>query len=469
MIEIKKNNCKNTENSRHKELKSNLCSRSIFENPKQNDKVYLNLNSQDGFITPFWNKKIERFFNYLIPQSVLSEKKIFLTSSKQLLEFLNKLEDSTYDLSNIEYVCITSTISDIYDIIDFFTKLRAKLPNKAKVIYTNYNWKWKYLFKLSSLLGFSKKRKWGNLYRDEDLDCFLHMSGWENVQKHQQYITPFDFGVFSKILDNLFRLPILNMFTLNTIFIARGIGSSNKQHSVTVLIPCKDEENNIEAIVKRTTNMGERTELLFINDMSTDSTEKLVLECKEKYSNKNIKLIQGKGKGKGEAIREGMKFATGDICMILDADLTVIPEDLPQFYDAINSRRADFINGTRLIYPQENDAMRPLNIIGNIIFSIIFSYLIGQRITDTLCGTKVFWKNDWILFEEMKALLKDSDVWGDYNLIFGAARFGLKIGELPVRYFQRLEGLTKMTKRFKNGLIMLNVAWHALWKVKFLK
>ena len=153
--------------------------------------------------------------------------------------------------------------------------------------------------------------------------------------------------------------------------------------------------------------------------------------------------------------------------MIPDADLTVIPEDLPQFYNVIKWHYADFLHGTRFVYPQEKGAMRYLNLLGNIGFALLFSYILEQRTTDTLCGTKVFWRHDWPKFEEIQERLGNTDIWGDYNLIFGAAFFGLKISQLPVRYFERIEGETKMTRRLRNATIMFRVAWYALWKIKF--
>lgn len=442
--------------------------RSILDNPKKNQKITVGLGERDGFITPFWRKRIINFYRSIIPSHIKGAKQIWLNTPEDILNFLENLKDPKSDLSQIEYVCITGTISDIYDTVDFFSSLKKKLPDHAKVIYSNYNWRWEYIFKLSALLGFSKKHPWGNLFRDNDLDCFLEMAGWENVQRINRYLIPFELKIIGTLLDGIVKLPILRAFSLNTIFIARKRNETPpKECSITVLVPCKNEEENIEAIVKRMPQFGKSIELLFINDKSVDGTEQRICEFQKMYPTKNIKLVQGDGKGKGEAIREGIKKATSEICMILDADLSVIPEDLPQFYEAIISRRADFLNGTRMVYPQENEAMKPANILGNFAFSTIFSYILGQRITDTLCGTKVFWRRDWPIFEEMKSILKNTDVWGDYNLIFGASRFGLKIGELPVRYFQRLQGITKMTKRIKNGLIMLRVAWHALWKVKF--
>lgn len=444
--------------------------RSVFINPKQAKNLVVERSEKDGFITKHWQTKVSKFYQSLIPSHISNSNKIWLNNSEDLNTFIDDLRNPDSDLSKIEYVCITGTIADIYDVIEFFSLLRKKLPDHARVIYSNYNLKWEFIFKLSASIGFSKKGPWGNFYRDEDLDCFLDMSGWENIQKMRRYLIPFEFGIITKILDAFVRLPVIQHFALNTTFIARKSGESKKKegYSVTVLVPCKNEEDNIEAILKRMPDFGKSIEFVFIDDKSTDKTTERILHFMDIYPDKIIKLIEGPGIGKSEALRTGMKKASGDICMILDADLSVIPEDLPQFYEALSLRRADFIHGTRMVYPQEREAMRFLNIIGNLFFSLLFSYILGQRITDTLCGTKVYWRRDWPIFEEMRIILKKTDVWGDYNLVFGAARFGLKIGELPVRYFQRLTGFTKMTKRIKNALIMLRVVWYALCKVRFL-
>ncbi len=443
--------------------------RSILKNPKLNQGASIQIGARDGMITPVWRKRIIDFYSSIIPSHIDRSRQLWIETPQDIADFTERLKDDQYDLSSIEYICIVESIADIYDITDFFIRLKEKLPDNARVLYSNFNWMWAPLFRISGLLGFSRNRKYGNFVRDDDLNCFLDISGWENVKRMRRYILPFKLPLISAFLDNfLVRLPVFKGLAVNTFFIARKISEGkSKDHSVTVLIPCKNEQDNIEAAVRRMPDFGKSLEILFINDQSTDHTKEEILRCQREYPEKNITLVQGKGIGKGEAVRQGMKKAAGEICMILDADLTVIPEDLPQFYEAINTRRADFIHGTRFVYPQETGAMRFLNIIGNSAFSMIFSYILEQRTTDTLCGTKVFWQRDWPVFEEMRAILKNADLWGDYNLIFGASRFGLKISQLPVRYFERLEGMTKMNRRIKNGLIMLRVAWHALWHVKF--
>ncbi|MBD3308946.1 glycosyltransferase [candidate division KSB3 bacterium] len=443
--------------------------RSVFENPKSQQKISLQIGEKEGRFTTLWRRRVRRFYASIIPSHISESQQLWLITPQEVVNFVERLRQPEYDVSSIEYVCILETIADIYDIMEFFSLLRKKLADHARIIYFNHNWKWFPIFKIAGLWGLCRKRAFGNLYHTSDLDCFADMSGLENVKKIPRYLLPFALPGIGKFFDSfLAKLPVCRAFTLITVFIARkAVDHSNQEHSVTVLIPCKNEENNVEAAIKRMPAFGKSLEILFINDKSTDRTEETILHCQNNFLEKNIQLAQGKGQGKGEAIRTGMKEATGDICMILDADLTVIPEDLPQFYDAMNLRRADFLYGTRLVYPQEEEAMRFANTVGNVGFSMIFSYILEQRVTDTLCGTKVFWRRDWPIFEETRWILDNYDLWGDYNLIFGAAYYGLKLGELPVRYFNRLEGMTKMEKRIKNGMIMLKVAWQALWKIKF--
>lgn len=442
---------------------------SIFRNPKIDNIIFTLFGEKDGFFTDSWRKRCIEFYETAIPSHISKDNQLFLTTPNDFMSFIKKTKYSDDDISHIEYLCIVEPIADLYDIIEFFTLLLDKLPDHAKVLYTNFNWQWSPLFRISGLLGISRNRPFGNYYRIKDMNCFLEMSGWENVKNIRRYILPVNIPLISTILDDfLVRLPLLNFLAANTFFVARKSSEITYEDcSTTVLIPCKNEEENIEAAAKRMPEFGKSIEIVFINDQSTDATEQKILQCKNEFPEKNIILAQGKGKGKGEAIREGMKKATGDICMILDADLTIIPEDLPQFYLAMKNRRADFIHGSRMVYSQTKEAMRFANIVGNQFFSAVFSYLLEERTTDTLCGTKVFWRRDWPLFEEMRLIFGKTDVWGDYNLIFGASRFGLKIAQLPVRYFDRLEGLTKMNKRLKNGLIMLKVSWLALWKVRF--
>jgi glycosyltransferase involved in cell wall biosynthesis len=237
-------------------------------------------------------------------------------------------------------------------------------------------------------------------------------------------------------------------------------------YSCTVVVPCKNEEGNVPAIPRRIPQMGTFTEIIFVDDSSTDATANCVREAMARYPERPIKLVQGPGKGKGAAVRAGFAEAAGDVLMILDADMTVMPEDLPAFFDAITANRGEFINGTRMVYPLSVDAMRTANILGNKAFAATFTFLLEQRITDTLCGTKVVMRDNYAKILAARKHFGDVDRWGDYDWIFGAARNNLRIVELPVHYVERVAGETKMTKRFRNGLVMLRMCWLALRKCK---
>ena len=238
--------------------------------------------------------------------------------------------------------------------------------------------------------------------------------------------------------------------------------------TVSVIIPFRNEAGNIEGAVNRIPQMGKHTEILFVDGNSTDGTVEKIEEMMKRYKGeKDIKLIhQGGAKGKADAVRKGFAEANGDILMILDGDLTVPPEDLPKFYLALAEGKGEFVNGSRLVYVMEKQAMRSLNILGNKVFSWIFTWLLEQRIKDTLCGTKVLFTKDYIKIEKGRDFFGDFDPFGDFDLIFGAAKLNLKIVEMPIRYKARVYGDIKI-RRFKHGWLLLKMSFVALRKLKF--
>ena len=236
--------------------------------------------------------------------------------------------------------------------------------------------------------------------------------------------------------------------------------------SVSVIIPCKDERENIADAVRRIPLLAGCTEIIFCDDKSTDGTANEVRRMQQLHPDQAIRLETGPGTCKSKNVWTGFEAATGDILMILDADLTTMPEELPYFLDAMASGAAEFVNGSRLIYPVPPAAMKTLNIVGNKFFSLAFSYLLNQRVKDTLCGTKVLWRSDWERLKPFLGTWGIEDRWGDYELLFGASRLNLRIVDLPVHYQERIHGATKMTKVFQNGFIMLRMCWHGFLKLK---
>ena len=206
--------------------------------------------------------------------------------------------------------------------------------------------------------------------------------------------------------------------------------------------------------------------MIFVEGHSSDGTFEEIVKVKSDNPDKDIHILKQSEKGKGNAVREGFDKASGDVLMILDADLTTPPEDLPKFYNAIAEGKGDFINGCRLVYPMEKDAMRFLNLLGNKFFSLFFSYLLGQRLKDTLCGTKVLFKSDYEKIKKNRAYFGDFDPFGDFDLIFGAAKLNLKITEIIVRYKERIYGSTQIN-RFRHGLLLIKMSFFAAFKIKF--
>jgi glycosyltransferase involved in cell wall biosynthesis len=237
--------------------------------------------------------------------------------------------------------------------------------------------------------------------------------------------------------------------------------------SVSVIVPARNEAGNIEDILTRVPELGSQTELIFVEGQSNDSTYDTIKQLIAKFDDKKCKLFQQTGTGKGDAVRMGFDRAQGDILMILDADMTVPPEDLSRFYDAIVGGRGEFINGVRLVYPLEDQAMRFFNILGNKFFSLAFSWLLGQPIKDSLCGTKVLWKSDYEMIAKNRDYFDNFDPFGDFDLLFGAAKLNHKIVEMPIRYRSRTYGDTNID-RWRHGWLLLKMVVFAARRIKFI-
>lgn len=366
-----------------------------------------------------------------------------------------------------DYVIFYS-LGDIIDIEKAFLNAHGFSGDGTRLIVINYNYLWRPLVYIAEKLGLSQPtQNWLNIPVLENL---LHISGYEVIKKYHQVLFPYRVPLLSWFLNDLIaKLPVIKKLCFLQILVARKAPEkrSGEEFKVSVIVPCKNEKGNIEPAVKRIPEMGKGTEIIFCDDKSTDGTAEEVQRVMREYPGRDIKLAQGPGICKAANVWTGFDAATGDMLMILDADLTVIPEELPYFYDALAKGRGEFINGSRMVYPMQKEAMRTFNIIGNKFFSLSFSYLLGQNLTDTLCGTKVIWRRDWPRIKRLLGSWGITDRWGDYELIFGAAKLHLKIVEVPVHYLERTYGETKMTKRLQNGLVMLRMCLAALKKFKF--
>ena len=265
----------------------------------------------------------------------------------------------------------------------------------------------------------------------------------------------------------LTNLPLFKRMSLMKFIVARPINLvPRKEKSVSIVIAARNEKGHIEKIVQSLPTIGKKTEIIFIEGGSKDDTWGEIKRVAAKYKSLGIKYAQQDGKGKGDAVRKGFDMATGDILMIYDADMTVPAKDLEKFYEAITSNKGEYINGTRLVYPMEKEAMRTLNLFGNKMFSLMFSWLLDQRMKDTLCGTKVMMKENYEILKRNRSYFGDFDPFGDFDLIFGASKMDLKIVEVPIRYQDREYGDTNI-QRFSHGWLLIKMCFFAMRKIKF--
>ena len=218
-----------------------------------------------------------------------------------------------------------------------------------------------------------------------------------------------------------------------------------RELTCSVIVPCRNEEGNVDALVRRVPRIGAHTELIFVDGASTDATVESIERLIEAMPDRDIRLLhQSAAGGKAQAVFQGFDAATGDIVIILDADMTVAPEDLPRFFLALAEDVATFANGTRFAFPMDQGAMPALNNLGNRAFGRLFSWLLDQKVSDTLCGTKALFRNDWQRLRAVRPIFGDHDPWGDFDLLLGARYLGLDIIDVPVRYGARVAGESKM-------------------------
>ena len=306
-----------------------------------------------------------------------------------------------------------------------------------------------------------------NWLSQRDIINILSIAGFETIRTEKKILLPIYIPLLSWFFNNcLANLPFLRLLSITNFIIAKPVIETKREYSVSIIIPAKNERGNIENAVLRLPTFGSSQELIFVEGNSRDSTYEEMIKVKKKFPHRNIQVIRQTGIGKGNAVREGFDAAVGEMLFIMDADLTTAPEDMPKFYHALRNNKGEFINGCRLVYPLEKQAMRLLNLAANKIFGMLFSYLLGQKLKDTLCGTKVLLRKDYEIIRDNRSFFGEFDPFGDFDLLFGAAKLNLKIVEVIVRYKEREYGNIQI-KRFRNGWLLLRMTLYAAKKLKF--
>lgn len=371
--------------------------------------------------------------------------------------------DQTFDA-----IILSDLVNDIWDVQDVLARVRLHCTPDTRIILNVYSRVHQPALSLGSTLNLANRLLPQNWLTPEDVQNLLHLAGFEVIRHQREILLPLPIpGVRSFFNKILVKLWPFNAFAWTNIFTARPepIATAQKP-KVSVIIPARNEAGNIEAAFQRLPEMGSETEMIFVEGHSRDNTLEAIEQAIKAHPERRAVLYRQTGKGKADAVRLGFEKASGDVLMILDADLTVRPEDLPRFYEALVSGKGEYINGVRLVYPMQEQAMRFLNLLGNKAFSIAFSWLLGQPIKDTLCGTKVLWKRDYERIVANRAYFGDFDPFGDYDLIFGAAKQNRKMVDMPIRYQDRTYGSTNID-RWRHGLLLLQMVMVAAFRLKF--
>lgn len=369
-----------------------------------------------------------------------------------------------------DVIILSDLVNDLWDVQCVFGALCNISDTKTRIIINTYSLVWQLPLMFSRFLGLSVPLLPQNWLTVNDIENMLHLTGFEIIRNWPEVLWPLNTPGLSTLM-NKYAVKLLpfSLFSLTNFIIARKRPSEEEKKAkpvVSVVIPARNEAGNIEEIIRRTPEMGGGTELLFVEGNSSDNTYEVIEKTIAAHSERRCKLFKQTGKGKGDAVRLGFQNASGNIFMILDADMTVPPEDLPRFYDAIASGEGEFINGVRLVYPMEKQAMRYLNLVGNKFFSLAFSWLLGQPIKDTLCGTKVLSRQDYDKIAKNRSYFGDFDPFGDFDLLFGASKQNMKIVEIPIRYAERKYGITNID-RWRHGWLLLKMTIYAMKKIKF--
>ncbi len=367
-----------------------------------------------------------------------------------------------------DYIVIADTIGMFEDIDGTLRLVHDLCAPSTRIIIAYYSHLWEPILKLGEVLKLKSRQSQINYIATADFLNLMDLADLEAICHEQRQLIPLRwFGIGPFINRFIAPLPGIRQLCLRTYIVGRPVRQfPDRKFSVSIVIPCRNEKGNIESAIQRMPKFARTQEILFVEGNSSDGTFEECERVRDAYRDSwDIKVLKQDGKGKGDAVRKGFAAATGDVLMILDADLTMPPEALPKYHAIIETGKAEFVNGTRLVYPMEDEAMRPLNLIANRFFAYLFSYLVNTRLTDTLCGTKVLLRKDYEALAKERAYFGNFDPFGDFDLIFGAAKQNLKIVETPIHYMARTFGETQIS-RFRDGWLLLKMVWFAYRKLK---
>ena len=414
-----------------------------------------------SYLRPSWGVGID-----LSPKTIEQAKRKY-----PYLDFkLGDVEDEDI-IENVgaqfDAIVMSDTVGMLQDCEETFRTLHSLCHEDTRIVISYYSRIWSPILSLLEKIGLKMPSPKNNWLAGEDIAELLKLAGFDIVKKEWRILSPKKLFGLGRFINKYFpSMPGIRHLSLRHYLVARPMVNATKANlSASVIIPARNERGNIRNALIRLPNFCDDLEIIFVEGHSSDGTLEEICTVIAENPSKDIKVLVQDGKGKGDAVRKGFKHARGDVLFILDADLTTPPESMPKFYRAICSGQGEFINGTRLVYPMEDEAMRFLNLVANYMFSVIFSWLLNQRITDTLCGTKVLLRRHYEEIARNRDYFGDFDPFGDFDLLFGASKQNLKFVEIPVRYESRRYGETQIS-RFRNGLSLLQMVVFAFRRLK---
>ena len=366
-----------------------------------------------------------------------------------------------------DFIVIVDTLGSLDDCQRMFENLHSLCTRETRLVVGYFSYFWHPLLKLAERVRLKMPQPPQNVLTLADVRALAALADFEAVKSERRLLSPLRLFGIGRLLNRfLASFPVFNSLCLRHYTVCRSLRQLGEPpRTATIVIPARNERGNIEAAIRRIPAFADALEIIFVEGQSRDDTWSEISRVIRANPQFDIRALRQPGSGKADAVYAGFDAASGDVLMILDADLTVPPEQLPKFWEAIQSGKGEFVNGTRLVYPLEHQAMRFLNFVANKTFSQAFTWLLGQRFTDTLCGTKVLRRTDYMRLKAARNYFGDFDPFGDFDLIFGASKLCLKIVEVPIRYASRTYGETQIS-RFRHGLMLLRMVWFAFLRIK---
>ena len=392
------------------------------------------------------------------------------TPAKQVISEREQLSEIIVESVTRTALLLNGTLNYSYDVAGLLAGLKPYLARTTRVIIVAYNPYLSIVYRLANFLGIRSGEVPKTFVTRVDLDNLAMLAGFTVVTSRMVGYVPWRlFGVGTALNRVFSTVPVLKWLGLANVLVLKPNATDSDRASrptLSVVIPARNEEGNIENALLGIPEMGCAREIIFVEGHSSDGTWEEILRVSEKYgSDYTIKVLKQKGTGKSDAVRLGFSMAENDLLTILDADLTMPPDRLASFYNAYVEGHADFINGSRLVYPMEENAMRYLNRLGNIFFAKALSWILGVRIGDSLCGTKMFPRHDYKRMSLWRRDFGDFDPFGDFELLFPAATMALGIVDVPIQYKNRTYGTTNI-RRFQDGLKLLRMTIIGFIKIK---